>query len=131
MLCTNCFYFHPLMSEDAAWWYFQSFAGAEYLKCAPADLHEYASTKLHAEQDMVNAIKMDGLETAGVGVRKMKITTKATARKIWQIYHCSSPSIGCGSAVGIFSMKLAAFELQVGEKLQSPQINKVKWNNDI
>lgn len=61
----------------------------------------------------------------------MKITTKATATEIWQIYHCSSPFIGCGNAVGIFSMKLEAFELQVGEKLQSTQINKVKWNNDI
>lgn len=72
MLGTNCFYFYPLMSEDAVRWYFQSFAGAECLKCAPADLHEYDSTKLHAEQDRVNAIKMDGLETAGVGVEKWK-----------------------------------------------------------
>lgn len=36
------------------------FAGAEYVKFAPADLHEYASSKLHAEQYMVNTIKTDG-----------------------------------------------------------------------
>lgn len=134
MLCTNCFYSHPLMPEDAAWWYFQTFAGANCLKCAPVDLHEYASTKLHAEQDMVNAINMDGPRDSWSRNRKMKITTKATATKIWQIYQRSSPFIGCGSAVGIFSIKLAAFELQVGEKLQPPQINStttVKWNNDI
>lgn len=50
MLCTNCFYFHPLMSEDTSWWYFQVLAGAQSVKRAPADVREYASSKLHAEQ---------------------------------------------------------------------------------
>lgn len=65
------------------------FAGAESVKFAPADLHEYASSKLHAEQYMVNAIKTDGRRGSWSLRRKMKITQKATAPKTWQIYQCS------------------------------------------
>lgn len=86
------FFPHPLTSENTSWWIFQMFAGAEHINFAPADLHECASSKLHAEQYMVNAIKTDGPRDSWSLKRKMKIT-KTTATKIWQIYQCSYLSL--------------------------------------
>lgn len=65
------------------------FAGVEYVKFAPADLHEYVSSKFHAVQYMLNTIKTDGPRDSWSLRRKMKITTKATAAKIWQKHQCS------------------------------------------
>lgn len=56
-------------------------AGAESVKPAPADLREYASTKLHAEQYMVNAVKTNGPRDSWSLARKIKITTKQPPQK--------------------------------------------------
>ena len=37
------FFPHALMAKEASWWILQMFAGAECVKVAPADLHDYAS----------------------------------------------------------------------------------------
>lgn len=68
------------------------FAGAEHINFAPADLQECASSKLHAEQYMVTAIKTDGPRDSWSLRRKMKIT-KARATKMWQKYQCSFLSL--------------------------------------
>lgn len=82
------------------------FAGAECVKFSPADLHEYDSSKLHAEQYMVNAIKTDGPRDSWSLRRKMKITTKATTTKIWSnISMYFSSFIRLQRTVGIFSTK--------------------------